>query len=62
MAEVICVGVAFLDHIFEANPPTSPDSKTFATEYRQFGGGMAARRSCGAASVTIRLAVQSSKA
>jgi len=45
MAEVICVGVAFLDHIFEANPPTSPDSKTFATEYRQFGGGMAATAS-----------------
>lgn len=45
MAEVICVGVAFLDYIFEAEPPTSPDSKTFATEYRQFGGGMAATAS-----------------
>lgn len=45
MAEVICVGVAFLDHIFEAEPPTSPDSKTFASEYRQFGGGMAATAS-----------------
>lgn len=45
MAEVICVGVAFLDHIFEANPPTSRDSKTFASEYRQFGGGMAATAS-----------------
>lgn len=45
MAEVICVGVAFLDNVFEAELPTSNDSKTFASDYRQFGGGMAATAS-----------------
>ncbi len=45
MAEVICVGVAFLDHVFEADKPASNDSKTFAREYAQSGGGMAATAS-----------------
>ena len=45
MAEVICIGVAFLDYVFEADLPASNDSKTFAQEYRQFGGGMAATAS-----------------
>ena len=45
MAEVICAGVAFLDYVFEAEPPASNDSKTFARNYQQFGGGMAATAS-----------------
>lgn len=45
MAEVICVGVAVLDHVFEADLPASSDSKTFARTYAQFGGGMAATAS-----------------
>jgi len=45
MAEVICVGVAFLDYVFEADLPTSNDSKTFARTYAQYGGGMAATAS-----------------
>lgn len=48
MAEIICVGVAFLDYVFEADLPASDDSKTFARNYQQFGGGMAAT-----ASVTV---------
>jgi sulfofructose kinase len=48
MAEIICVGVAFLDYVFEADLPASDDSKTFARSYQQFGGGMAAT-----ASVTV---------
>ncbi|MGY8955976.1 MAG: PfkB family carbohydrate kinase [Alphaproteobacteria bacterium] len=42
MAEIICVGVAFLDNVFEAEVPVSEDSKSFARDHRQFGGGMAA--------------------
>lgn len=45
MAEVICVGVAFLDYVFEADLPASDDSKTFARDYQQSGGGMAATAS-----------------
>ncbi|MBO6782031.1 MAG: sugar kinase [Alphaproteobacteria bacterium] len=45
MAEVICVGVAYLDYVFEADPPAAHDVTTFAHEYRQFGGGMAATAS-----------------
>ena len=45
MAEVICVGVAFLDCVFEADLPASNDSKTFARNDQQFGGGMAATAS-----------------
>lgn len=48
MAEIICVGVPFLDYVFEADLPASDDSKTFARSYQQFGGGMAAT-----ASVTV---------
>jgi len=48
MAEIICVGVPFLDYVFEADLPASDDSKTFARNYQQFGGGMAAT-----ASVTV---------
>ena len=45
MAEVICIGVAFLDNVFEADLPVSDDSKTFARNYQQSGGGMAATAS-----------------
>lgn len=45
MAEVICVGVAVLDHVFDADLPASSDSKTFARTYAQFGSGMAATAS-----------------
>lgn len=48
MAEIICIGVAFLDNVFEADLPTSNDSKIFAQNYQQSGGGMAAT-----ASVTV---------
>jgi len=34
MAEVICVGVAVRDHLFEADLPASSDSKTFARTMR----------------------------
>jgi len=42
MAEIISVGVAFLDNVFEADFPASEDSKTFARGHKRFGGGMAA--------------------
>lgn len=45
MAEIICIGVAFLDNVFEADLPASDDSKTFARNYQQAGGGMAATAS-----------------
>lgn len=42
MAEVICVGVAFLDYVFESENPMAVDGKTFAHDHHLFGGGMAA--------------------
>ena len=42
MAEVICTGVAFLDHVFELDAAVGADGKTFARGFSRHGGGMAA--------------------
>lgn len=42
MAEVICAGVAFLDHVFRVGGGGPPGNRAFAEGYRPTGGGMAA--------------------
>lgn len=45
MAEVICVGVAFLDHVFEGNFELTGADLAFAQDFNQYGGGTAATAS-----------------
>lgn len=45
MAEVICVGIAFLDYVFEGEFDLAADQVTFAQDFNQYGGGMAATAS-----------------
>lgn len=45
MAEVICVGIAFLDHVFEGDFELTGSDLTFAQDYNQYGGGTAATAS-----------------
>jgi len=42
MAEVICVGVVFLDHVFRVDDATARGHRLFAGDYTATGGGMAA--------------------
>ena len=42
MAEVVCVGVAFLDYVFEVDDLSPRAGRSFATDYTMVGGGMAA--------------------
>ena len=42
MAEVTCVGVAFLDHVFEGDFELTGEDLAFAQDFNQYGGGMAA--------------------
>ncbi|MEP4380403.1 MAG: PfkB family carbohydrate kinase [Alphaproteobacteria bacterium] len=48
MAEVICVGIAFLDHVFEGDFELAGGDLAFAHDFNQYGGGTAAT-----ASVTV---------
>jgi len=45
MAEVICVGIAFLDHVFEGDFELTGGDLAFAQDFNQYGGGMAATAS-----------------
>lgn len=49
MAEVICVGIAFLDHVFEGDFTLADGDVAFADDFNQYGGGMAATASVAAA-------------
>lgn len=42
MAEVICVGIAYLDYVFEGDFDPSDSRTMFANDFNQYGGGMAA--------------------
>ena len=48
MAEVTCVGIAFLDHVFEGDFELTGGGLAFAQDFNQYGGGTAAT-----ASVTV---------
>lgn len=48
MAEVTCVGIAFLDHVFEGEFDLADGELSFAQDFNQYGGGTAAT-----ASVTV---------
>lgn len=48
MAEVTCIGIAFLDHVFEGDFKLTGGGLAFAQDFNQYGGGTAAT-----ASVTI---------
>lgn len=50
MAEVICVGIAYLDYVFEGDFDPYDSRTMFANDFNQYGGGMAAT-----ASVTVAL-------
>ena len=50
MAEVICVGIAYLDYVFKGDFDPSDSRTMFANDFNQYGGGMAAT-----ASVTVAL-------
>ncbi len=45
MAEVTCVGIAFLDHVFEGDFELTAGGLTFAQDFNQYGGGTAATAS-----------------
>ena len=45
MAEVICVGIAFLDHVFEGDFKLAGGDLAFAQDFNQYGGGTAATAS-----------------
>lgn len=45
MAEVTCVGIAFLDHVFEGDFETAGGDLAFAQDFNQYGGGTAATAS-----------------
>ncbi|MDA0786177.1 MAG: PfkB family carbohydrate kinase [Proteobacteria bacterium] len=45
MAEVTCIGIAFLDHVFEGDFELAGGGLTFAQDFNQYGGGTAATAS-----------------